>query len=91
MKTACVLSILMTLAGTGALLANEVTFTGGGGYGPYQTGEGGELPLQPDQQLSWVLGYYSPLASDIGGLPGTFQTLSSRKPNTSGPGPPTTP
>ncbi len=79
MKKIYSLSIALVLAGTGSLLANQVTFTGGGGYGPYQTGSGGEFTLRPDQQLSWVLDFYSPLARDVGGLQGTFQSFCVQK------------
>ncbi len=59
-----------------AVLANQVTLVGGAGYGPYQTGRGGEFTLATDSGSSWILseGYVSGLTKDIV-QPGTFQTF----------------
>jgi hypothetical protein len=57
-------------------MADTVTFTGGSGYGPYQTGLGGEFTVTPDAGLSWVLKYYvSGTTSNVQSLAGTFQTF----------------
>jgi hypothetical protein len=45
-------------------MAYTVKLVGGSGYGPYQTGSGGEFTLQPDVTLQWVLNSYSTLAKN---------------------------
>jgi hypothetical protein len=54
-----------------------VKTTGNGGtysgYGPYQTGQGGEFTLDPNDDLSWVLGNYDSKALLYGGT--AFQTF----------------
>jgi hypothetical protein len=76
MKKAIILSFLIVLAVAPMAMANQVTFTGGSGYGPYQTGSGGEFTLRPDAELSWVLdSYVSPITRDVSGLTNTFQTF----------------
>jgi len=70
------ISILMVFIVTPGVMANQVTFTGGSGYGPYQTGPGGEFTLRPDAELSWVLdSYVSPITRDVSNLTNTFQTF----------------
>jgi hypothetical protein len=44
------------------------------GYGPYQSGQGGEFTLLPSDDLSFVLQYYADPAKDEG-TPNTFQTF----------------
>jgi hypothetical protein len=60
-------------------LAYTVTTTGNGGtyagYGPYQTGQGGEFTLQASQDLQWVLNYYSSVTKNVGTAMNTFQTF----------------
>jgi hypothetical protein len=53
-------------------VAATVTFTGGSGYGPYQTGSGGEFTLLPG---GFAISQYSSSASGVNGLAGTFQTF----------------
>ena len=67
-----VLFVFLTL--TTMAMASQVTFVGGSGYGPYQTGLGGEFTLDPSADLEWVLGSYaSGISSNV--IPGTFQTF----------------
>ena len=42
-----------------------VTTTGGGGYGPYQSGSGGEFTLQVSDNLKWALSNYSSLTKNL--------------------------
>jgi len=65
-----VLSVFLTL--TTMAMASQVTFING--YGPYQTGLGGEFTLAPSADLSWVLGNYVPGKSSLAGT-ATFQTF----------------
>lgn len=65
-----------------ALLATQVTFTGTQGLGAHHSGLGGAFTVKPDQSLSWVLDYYSPLARNVGGTDGTFQTFCIEKAET---------
>jgi hypothetical protein len=75
-KLFVVTSFLIVLMVAPMVMANQVTFTGGSGYGPYQTGQGGEFTLRPDAELSWVLNsYVSPITRDVSGLTNTFQTF----------------
>ncbi len=55
--------------------AYQVKTTGGGGYGIYQTGNGGEFTLQVDSDLIPVLGHYSALTSNQGNTRNTFQSF----------------
>lgn len=75
---------LMAVATT--LLANQVTIVGTpSGYGPYQTGSGGEFTFQPDAQMSWILnmGYVNGVTANLQNVFnqagqqvfGTFQTF----------------
>lgn len=67
-----VLFVFLTL--TTMAMASQVTFVGGSGYGPYQTGLGGEFTLDPSADLEWVLGSYaSGISSNV--IPGTFQSF----------------
>ena len=53
-----------------AMAGYTVTTAGGGGYGPYQTGQGGEFSLEPNTGvggLSWILGNYSASAKTLDG------------------------
>jgi len=70
---------MVALGGVMNAQADSVTFVGGGGYGPYQMGHGGEFTVRPDAGLSWVLDFYSSSAKNLGGLPGTFQTFCVEK------------
>jgi hypothetical protein len=56
-----------------AVMAYQITFKGG--YGPYQTGQGGEFTVAPDDSFKWVLSFYAPEASNVGGWNNTFQTF----------------
>ena len=57
-------------------LAVSDTVTTVGGYGPYQTGQGGEFTLRPDAGLSYLLSGYVPgTSSDVEGYQNTFQTF----------------
>jgi hypothetical protein len=61
------------------IYADQVSLVGGSGYGPYQTGIGGEFTLQPDAGLSWVLSFYNAnpttQTKDVMGLTDTFQSF----------------
>lgn len=70
---------VLVFASAGGLMANQITFVGGAGSGAHQSGQGGAFTVQPDQPLSWVLNYYSPLARNVGGTVGTFQTFCVEK------------
>ena len=58
-------------------MALQVQTTGGAGYGPYQTGSGGEFTFIPSDGLEWVLnaGYVDTVTKNVLGLSGTFQTF----------------
>lgn len=47
------------------------------GYGPYQTGDGGEFTLQVSSDLSWILSnnYVESLTKDVAGITNSFQTF----------------
>ena len=63
------------MAAVPVMLANQVTVEGApGGYGPYQTGGGGEFTFKPDAGLSYVLNSYEGLAKNQG-VSGTFQSF----------------
>lgn len=68
---------LMVFLAASMAMADQVTTVGG--YGPYQTGQGGEFTLRPDAQLSWVLnaGYVEGVTKNIKppNYPSTFQTF----------------
>lgn len=68
------LAALFTFANM-ALALDTVTLTGGGGYGPYQAGSGGEFTLKPAGALSGIASLYvSGKTADIA-APGTFQSF----------------
>ncbi len=74
MKKAILIGFLMVLMATTGVMANQVSTVGG--YGPYQTGSGGEFTLMPDFGLSWVLGSYVPgITSNIVAGSANFQTF----------------
>lgn len=64
---AILISFLMLFIVTPMAMATLVATVGGSGYGPYQTGNGGEFTLQVlDSSLSWILTSYVPgVTSDI--------------------------
>jgi len=51
------------------------TLTTVGGYGPYQSEQGGEFTLSPGDGLSWVLNYYDAKATGGSNYPGTFESF----------------
>lgn len=71
--------VVLMFASAHCLMANQITFVGGSGSGAHQIGQGGAFTVLPDQPLSWVLNYYSPLAMNVGGTIGTFQTFCVEK------------
>jgi hypothetical protein len=54
--------------------AYTITPIGAGGYGPYQSGSGGEFTLLAGDGLQWVVGNYSADAKNIS-QSGTFQSF----------------
>lgn len=75
-KLLCSLVAVLTLT---SALGNQITFSGSNGLGDHQSGQGGAFTVKPDAGLSWVLPYYSPLAQNVGGTSGTFQTFCLEK------------
>jgi hypothetical protein len=73
---ASLLSVAVSLqiaeADTLTTIENGGTYNG---YGPYQTGQGGEFTLRPDAGMSWLLDNYSGGAKNVQGLLGTFQSF----------------
>jgi hypothetical protein len=76
------MSFLFLFTLTSLTFAYNVTTVGGGGYGPYQTGLGGEFTLLAGDGLGWVLnGYAEGKTKDVINVPGTtkldgtFQTF----------------
>jgi hypothetical protein len=65
-------TFLMVFVVTAMAMADQVMTVGGGGYGPYQTGRGGEFTFQVlDPNLNWILSSYVPgTTSDLVG--GTY-------------------
>lgn len=57
-----------------AAVADTVTFVGGSGYGPYQTGQGGEFTLLPAGSISGASSLYAAESRDWA-EPGTFQSF----------------
>ena len=78
-KLLFVVSLMMVFTLVPMAMADQVATVGGSGYGPYQTGSGGEFTLQvKDSGLSWILNSYVPgVTSDIVGAPylHNFQTF----------------
>ncbi|MBZ5499133.1 MAG: hypothetical protein LAP85_22265 [Acidobacteriia bacterium] len=72
-------ALLVGIALTPALMAGplQVTTIGGAGYGPFQTGTGGEFTFSPSANFLWVLnkGYVDGVTKNLPGLPNTFQTF----------------
>jgi hypothetical protein len=54
-----------------------VATTGGSGYGPYQTGQGGEFTLQVSDDLKWIVdnSYVEGLTKNVVGITNSFQTF----------------
>lgn len=77
MKKATLLSVLMVLMMAPLAMADTVTLVGGSGYGPYQTGSGGEFTFKPSVGLQWVLneGYVAGVTKNVLGNTNTFQTF----------------
>jgi hypothetical protein len=60
----------------GSAIAAQVTTVDGSGYGPYQTGQGGEFTLQASTDLTWVLnGYAEGKTKNVTAIENTFQTF----------------
>jgi hypothetical protein len=78
-SSAVILLLLILGAFHGLAVADTLTTIGNGGtyngYGPYQTGQGGEFTLQPDTGASWILSNYDGGAKNVQGLLGTFQSF----------------
>ena len=75
MKKVLIVNIAIAMVCAAQLVANTITPTGGpNGYGPWQTGRGGEFTLAPDAQLASALGPYSSLTRDWV-QQGTFQSF----------------
>jgi hypothetical protein len=74
MKTLILVAITCAFLAAPAFAGMTVTTTGGGGYGVWQTGQGGEFTLQP---VGWnpVPLYYVSSTSGQGGTGNTFQTF----------------
>ena len=56
-------------------VADTVTLVGGSGYGPYQTGSGGEFTLSPSSGLAGLVSLYDPIKTSNIVQPGTFQSF----------------
>lgn len=69
-----VIASMLVIMFTQTAVAYTITPTGGGGYGPYQTGSGGEFTLLAGDGLQWVLGNYGTNAKDVV-QSGTFQSF----------------
>lgn len=54
-----ILATVALLSWTQAAVADTVTLTGGSGYGPYQTGSGGEFTFIPSGSIAAFLSEYS--------------------------------
>ena len=74
------LALIFVSVGTSAI-AEQVKTIGGSGYGPYQTGIGGEFTLQVSSDLLWVLdaGYVSGVTKNVVNTTNTFQTFCIEK------------
>lgn len=76
--TACLILGLILVAVPAMSYNGQVKTVGGSGYGPYQTGLGGEFTLgvlSPD--LLWILdnGYVPGLSKNVAGITNSFQTF----------------
>ncbi|MEN6373170.1 MAG: VPLPA-CTERM sorting domain-containing protein [Smithella sp.] len=60
---------------TQSALAYQVTTTGPGGYGIFQTGGGGEFTLRVDNDLMFVLSNYAMATKNQGNTRDTFQSF----------------
>ena len=83
-KLFVVTSLLMVFMVVPMAMADQVQFVGGsGGYGPYQTGTGGEFTIQIlDHSLDYLLGdYVSETTKNVLGAPylDNFQTFCVEK------------
>jgi hypothetical protein len=76
MKRFCALSLVAGMLGLGSAYAAPITITleGGSGYGPYQTGVGGEFTFRIDQG-SLISGYAAATHDILGGSDVSFQTF----------------
>jgi hypothetical protein len=77
MKKLLLAGLMVGLLAVQALVANQITTTGGAGYGPYQTGSGGEFTFLTDAGSSWILnnGYVDGVTKNVLSLQGTFETF----------------
>lgn len=75
MLTFFVVAALSVIFTQGAFADYTATTVGGSGYGPYQTGRGGEFTLQAGGGLEYYLKYYSKLTTNQGNTNGTFQSF----------------
>ena len=69
------MAVLLVFAFAQMAMADTIKTVDGSGYGPYQTGSGGEFTLLPDASLAWVVNGYSTVARNQGTTPGTFQSF----------------
>ena len=64
---------LAVVAGTTSAQADQITTAPG--FGPYQSGSGGEFTVIPDAPVAALLGSYSPFTINQGDFPRSFQTF----------------
>ena len=69
-----VIALMFVIVFAQTAAAYTITPTGGGGYGPYQTGSGGEFTLLAGDGLQWVVNNYGANAKDVS-QSGTFQSF----------------
>ena len=72
-KLLFVSSLLIMLMAASMAMADQVTLVGG--FGPYQTGGGGEFTLLPDAGLKWIPNSYVPGVTRDIVQNGTFQSF----------------
>ena len=74
-KALLVGAAIISAAGMTSALANQITV--GPGYGPYQTGSGGEFTMKPVNPAGWldISLYAAGVTRDVGGNTGTYQSF----------------
>jgi len=70
--TLALMAFLTSVAMAGQVVVGNSTY----GYGPYQTGIGGEFTLTPINPTGWLdLSHYGTGATNVRGIAGSFQTF----------------
>lgn len=70
-----IISVFLFIPVQIAAAYSTVTFTGGSGYGPYQSGTGGEYTLLIEGALSGIRSNYDPIRTSNIAKTGTFQSF----------------